>query len=83
MIIIKKKSWSIILSNDNIFYLFPTNDSEPHLLEVKYDEKCAPYCPCKCGPTCEFEGENLIVVHNSFDGREGVEMANEILKNLK
>ena len=36
---------------------------------------------CKCNPRViiEFDSE-IIVVHNSFDGREGVEWANELLK---
>ena len=34
---------------------------------------------CKCKPTIIKEGNEFIVIHNSFDGREGVEWANEIL----
>lgn len=38
---------------------------------------------CACKPRViyqEVEPFKLIIVHNSFDGREGVEWANEILK---
>jgi hypothetical protein len=35
---------------------------------------------CKCNPTIIIEDDSdIIVVHNSFDGREGIEWANEIL----
>lgn len=36
---------------------------------------------CECNPTVEIidgTGE-LIIIHNSFDGREGLEQANQIL----
>jgi hypothetical protein len=36
---------------------------------------------CPCCPSLKYEGDILIVTHNSFDGREGVELVNEILKN--
>ena len=36
---------------------------------------------CECEPTVITEPDSeIVVVHNSFDGREGVEWANEILK---
>ena len=34
---------------------------------------------CECSPRTYFENEELIIVHNSYDGREVVEMANEII----
>lgn len=34
---------------------------------------------CDCEPKVTIEGENMVIVHNSFDGREGMEMTNEIL----
>jgi hypothetical protein len=35
---------------------------------------------CKCNPKVIIQpNAEIIVVHNSFDGREGVEWANEIL----
>ena len=44
-------------------------------------------CRCKCKPKLEFHHSNykgyivgLTVIHNSFDGREAVEWANDILK---
>jgi len=37
---------------------------------------------CQCGATVrEEEGGGIIVIHNSFDGREGLEWVDEILNN--
>lgn len=35
---------------------------------------------CKCNPTLKYEEGILFVIHNSFDEREGVELAKEISK---
>lgn len=35
---------------------------------------------CHCLPEIKYEGGNMIIVHNSFDGREGIEWVGEILK---
>jgi len=53
----------------------PLNDLEEHDLETTQC-KCQPRIICE--PNCE-----IIVVHDSFDGREGVEWANEIVQILK
>lgn len=53
-----------------IFHVLPENDSEPHLQEST----------CVCQPrVIVVENGNMIIVHNAFDGREGLELANEIL----
>ncbi len=36
---------------------------------------------CFCIPEVKVEGLIFIVIHNSWDGREGVEWINELLKN--
>lgn len=36
---------------------------------------------CPCEPRVELEGENLIVVHNSFDHREIIEEAIRVLNS--
>ena len=37
---------------------------------------------CECEPKVEFlENGDMLIVHNAFDGREAVEIANEIIKN--
>jgi hypothetical protein len=38
---------------------------------------------CKCEPKVIYENGEMIVVHNSFDGREGIEWMNEIFENEK
>lgn len=51
-------------------HLIPEDDSEKHL----FDERC----PCE--PRIELlNNGSTLYVHDSFDGRVAVEMANEIL----
>jgi hypothetical protein len=38
---------------------------------------------CLCNPIVILENYEMIVIHNSFDGREGVEWANDILRQPK
>lgn len=53
------------------FHVTPINDLEEH------EESST----CKCKPRLLFEEGYMIFMHNSFDGREAVEWANEILTN--
>lgn len=57
-----------------MYHVYPVNDLEEHLLKGT---------TCKCEPSVQIveESGEIIVVHNSFDGREAVEMANDILGN--
>lgn len=59
----------MIETNDNIWHVYPVGDTEEHEMSQN----------CKCKPVAKEEGDGLIIVHNSFDGREGVEWANEII----
>lgn len=54
-----------------IWHIIPTNDTEEH------DELST----CKCFPKVikDYKTGKVIIVHNSFDGRELVEEANRIL----
>ena len=45
------------------YHILPINDIEEH------EEATT----CKCKPEVKFENENMIVIHNSFDGRERIE----------
>lgn len=54
-----------------VFHVLPNNDLKPHLKSYR----------CHCQPTLENNGGNIVCVHSSFDGREGAEWANEILKS--
>ena len=49
----------------------PINDSNAH------DEGGM----CHCCPQIEFSNGEMIVIHNSYDGREYIEEVNELLKN--
>lgn len=66
---------------DNIQHIYPVNDTYEHDLFCNFPLNGLPRCPCICNPEHrEYENGAMIVVHNSFDGREGVEWVNEILK---
>lgn len=52
------------------YHIYHTNEINDHLLVGS---------TCKCEPEVKFENGEMIIIHNSFDGREGLEMANEIL----
>jgi hypothetical protein len=54
-----------------MIHVYPLDDIEEH---------CIIGTDCKCNPIIESNAE-IIIVHNSFDGREGVEWANEILNS--
>lgn len=53
-------------------HVVPINDLKPH------DDSIA----CACNPRLEFvEGGSTVVVHNSYDGREIFERAEEAVEN--
>jgi hypothetical protein len=57
-----------------MIHVFPLDDIEEHNLSDSGNT-------CKCDPKVIIQlNAEIIVVHNSFDGREGIEWANEILK---
>lgn len=61
------------IKKNKMIHVYPINDLEQHDLEGTQ---------CKCNPQVIIEpNAEIMIVHNSFDGREGVELANEILKN--
>ena len=55
------------------YHVIPNNDTRNH--RESYI--------CHCLPEVKHEGANMIIVHNSFDGREGVEWVNEIINTKK
>jgi len=63
----------------NAYHIYPIDDLEEHYLECVYPPIGHPYCPCKCGPKFKEEYGSILMVHNSFDGREGIEWVKEIL----
>lgn len=69
---------------EHCYHVYPINDERDHILKLDWDvNKNGPTCLCKCNPKIKEEGVGYLIVHNSFDGREGVEIVNEILNNKK
>ena len=54
-----------------VFHVLPLNDIKEHRESYV----------CHCLPEVKYEGENMIVVHNSFDGRENFEPDNKLRNN--
>lgn len=55
-------------------HVHPIDDTQEHDTSEKGNT-------CHCDPSIIIEpNTEIIVVHNSFDGREGIEWVNEILK---
>lgn len=60
-----------------MIHVYPLNDEKEHDISDKGNT-------CECEPGIIIEpNSDIIVIHNSFDGREGVEIANEILTYKK
>lgn len=55
--------------DEEVWNIIPINDLEEH------EESSM----CKCKPEVREVDGGVLIIHNSFDGREGLEMANEIL----
>ncbi len=68
---------------ENIWHVYPKNDTKQHLLECDYPPIGNPLCNCPCEPDWKREKDGIIIVHNSFDGREGLEWTKEILNSEK
>ncbi len=51
-------------------HIYPLNDLQEHVLHS---------LECDCKPIIEFVNNTALITHNSFDGREGIELANEVL----
>lgn len=65
---------------NDVWHVTPINDIQRHIEKTDYDITKGIICLCKCSPTYEYPlGGGCVVIHNSFDGREGVEWANEII----
>jgi len=70
-----------MIPDSKIWHILPVNDLHPHIDEVKQDCIRGIYCDCPCEPDVREEEGTFFVVHSSFDGREGLEQVEEILKN--
>jgi hypothetical protein len=56
----------------HMIHVHPLNDIKDHNISDTGNT-------CHCEPICKIEFGKMIIVHNSFDGREGVEWANQII----
>jgi hypothetical protein len=75
--------------SNNTWHIVPVDDLEPHLQETSPQEgvhfkegEIRPVitCKCRCDPRIEYtDNDGVLVIHNAFDGREGLEEAKEIL----
>lgn len=63
------------------FHVYPIKDLQDHYLECVYPAIGHPYCPCECNPVFKEENGNILIVHNSFDGREQFEWDNKVRLN--
>ena len=55
-------------------HILPRNDIKEH------EETTT----CICGPKVKFlDNGEMMIIHNSFDGREAIELVNEIINNKK
>lgn len=52
-----------------IKHVIPIKDIEDHSTESDTVGRCY----CACGPRWEFQPGMVLYIHNSFDGREGLE----------
>ncbi len=59
-------------------HVIPKDDLEEHSTNFEW-RGLMHGCFCKCGVRYEIEDQKVIVIHSSFDGREGVEWANALL----
>lgn len=61
-------------------HVYPNNDTHEHtLISIATFGEVEWICLCDCGPKLIIENDTPIFVHNSFDGREGVEWARELI----
>jgi len=79
-------AWTVFIESSNIRHVIPLDDEHEHE-DVSYwfaDKNLDqfPECHCKCCPKREYnvDKDTWLFIHSSFDGREALEWANEILK---
>jgi hypothetical protein len=63
---------------ENIWHVVPLNDLFKHDT-ITFNNGENIVCECDCEPSISTEENGFVVIHHSFDGREGIEAVNEIL----
>lgn len=72
-------SWRTTQTEDNIVHVIPLNDKQEHDEYVCWPSE-VPASGCRCGAISELSKNNVfIIIHSSFDGREGLEWVKDIL----
>ena len=64
--------WGDLAMTDNVVHVIPVNDLRPH------DENGF---LCPCNPSVEQVGNGYVVIHNSWDGREITEFAEDYVND--
>lgn len=77
-------SWETVKTAPNIIQVIPLEDEADHYEGVIWGDigkdTLFPISKCECHPRTEAqESEIFIIIHSSFDGREGLEWAKDIL----
>lgn len=76
-------AWKVFIESPEVRHVIPLDDAGSHL-EVSRDKELPfgtePVCDCSCAPRWEDKDGVRIFIHNSFDGREGLEWAMDLLK---
>jgi hypothetical protein len=77
-------AWVTKITDRNVVQVIPLNDDGEHTEEVEWESlpfDDAPVSKCSCDTRREINSNGMwVLIHQSFDGREGVEWAAEILK---
>lgn len=76
-------SWETVKTAPNIVQVIPLDDQSEHYEGIVWNDLpfgMEPISRCQCHPTTEYQPNgNFVIIHSSFDGREGLEWATEIL----
>lgn len=77
-------SWETVKTAPNIVQVIPMDDRSEHYEGVVWGDigkdDLFPISKCECRPRTETqENGTFIIIHSSFDGREGLEWVKDIL----
>lgn len=69
-----------MIDPSKVIHIYPKDEEDDHIIFLTYPAIGEPYSECKCEPWFKpLENGHIAVIHASFNGREGVEWATEIL----
>lgn len=76
-------SWTVFIESATVRHVITLDDEQEHQVSAWDDDSypfdSVPTCDCPCRPRREYKDNICIFTHSSFDGREGLEWASEIL----